>query len=381
MKSPQDDKLVKELYEKLNWFTFQAEEEDFDEGQIRAILQLLDTLDPIDFEGVEKECAHSREHRFGIQKGAGHSAAKGKIYRVGKAEKLPKQSSADDADGAFERFQKKYAVTAADIKKKDRAKIIPFTGLEEVSEELAPDMEKRLAMDEFRPGRETEADENTETGKNTEVGKNTDCFRDRQKDGSIKNGKIRRFWYTAGGRAAIAFLTVFTALAATGICTGAVQQKPFFEVVRDGVNGMKITVTGNEMESRPGLVMESSDKVYYESWDEIKEENPEVVVPGYIPEGLELVELYGEDFGNYIRYYGEYEDNEGNELLIHIRYFIEGYVENNIENELEYMESESGVLYYLEPTGYRGYKEIGKCSCSVYFDNLEKLEKIVDTIG
>ena len=363
MKSPQDDRLVKELYEKLNWFTFQAENEEFDEKQVKAILELLDTLDPVDFEGVEKECMQKEKPLFGIPKRAEHSAAKGKLHSIGKTEKPQSGHSAGDADAAFERFQKKYAVTEADLKKKDRAKIIPFTGGEEISEELAPDMEKFLAMDEAELRDAPEADKSVINLK------------------SVKGKKGRRFWRTAGGRAAIAFLTVFAALAATGICTSAVQQKSFFEVVRDGVNSMKITVTGNEMESQTGLEMESSEKIYYESWDEVKAENPEVVVPGYIPEGLELVELYGKEFGNYVRYNGIYEDSEGRKLVIRIRYFVEGYVENNIENELRYIEEENGTLYYLEPEGYRGYKESGKCSCSVYFDNLSKLKDIIDKIG
>lgn len=363
MKSPQDDRLVKELYEKLNWFTFQAEDEEFDEKQVKAILELLDTLDPVDFEGVEKECMQKEKPLFGIPKRAEHSAAKGKLHSIGKTEKPQSGHPAGDADAAFERFQKKYAVTEADLKKKDRAKIIPFTGGEEISEELAPDMEKFLAMDEAELRDAPEADKSVKNLK------------------SVKGKKGRRFWRTAGGRAAIAFLTVFAALAATGICTSAVQQKSFFEVVRDGVNSMKITVTGNEMESQTGLEMESSEKIYYESWDEVKAENPEVVVPGYIPEGLELVELYGKEFGNYVRYNGIYEDSEGRKLVIRIRYFVEGYVENNIENELRYIEEENGTLYYLEPEGYRGYKESGKCSCSVYFDNLSKLKDIIDKIG
>lgn len=377
MKSPQDDRLVKELYEKLNWFTFQAEDEEFDEKQVKAILELLDTLDPVDFEGVEKECMQKEKPRFGIPKRAEHSAAKGKLHSIGKTEKPQSGHSAGDADAAFERFQKKYAVTEADLKKKDRAKIIPFTGGEEISEELAPDMEKLLAMDEAGL---RDAPEAGKSVKNLKSIKGVKSIKSIKSVKGIKGKKGRRFWRTAGGRAAIAFLTVFAALAATGICTSAVQQKSFFEVVRDGVNSMKITVTGNEMESQTGLEMESSEKIYYESWDEIKAENPEVVVPGYIPEGLELVELYGEDAGNYVRYYAAYEDGKNNKLSIHIRYFADGYIENNIGNELEYIKSKKGVLYYLEPTGYRGYKEIGKCSCSVYFVDLEKLENIINKI-
>lgn len=363
MKSPQDEKLVKDLYEKLNWFTFQAGDEEFDEKQVRAILQLLDTLDPIDFAGVEKECMQKEKSVSGMQKKTAHSAEKRRLYSVGKSDKPQNQMSADDVDAAFERFKKKYEVTEADLEKKDRAKIIPFAGTEEASEELAPDLGEIAAMEGIGQQAETE-----------KVHGKKEHTRGGRKD----RGKSRRFWNTAGGRVAIAFLSVFSVLAATGICTSAVQQKPFLEIVRDGMNSMKITVTGNEMESQTELTMESGEKVYYESWDEIKAENPEVVVPGYIPEGFELVELYAKDAGSFVKYNGIYKNITGDEMIINIRYFSEGYVENNIENELKYIDEEGGVLYYLEPRGYRGYTEKDRCACSVCFKDLDTIKQIMD---
>lgn len=363
MKSPQDDRLVKELYEKLNWFTFQAEDEEFDEKQVKAILELLDTLDPVDFEGVEKECMQKEKPLFGIPKRAEHSAAKEKLHSIGKTEKPQSGHSAGDADAAFERFQKKYAVTEADLKKKDRAKIIPFTGGEEISEELAPDMEKFLAMDEAELRDAPEADKSVINLK------------------SVKGKKGRRFWRTAGGRAAIAFLTVFAALAATGICTSAVQQKSFFEVVRDGVNSMKITVTGNEMESQTGLEMESSEKIYYESWDEVKAENPEVVVPGYIPEGLELVELYGKEFGNYVRYEAIYQNKSKDTLIMKVRHYVKGmYIENVIRSEESFVKQEDGIYYYFYGDNYQGYVQKNKCDCTIDWNDLEELELIMKKV-
>ena len=326
MKSPQDEKLVKDLYEKLNWFTFQAGDEEFDEKQVRAILQLLDTLDPIDFAGVEKECMQKEKSVSGMQKKTAHSVEKRRLYSVGKSDKPQNQMSADDVDAAFERFKKKYEITEADLEKKDRAKIIPFAGTEEASEELAPDLGKVAEMEGIGQQAETE-----------EVHGKKEHTRGSRKD----RGKSRRFWNTAGGRVAIAFLSVFSVLAATGICTSAVQQKPFFEIVRDGMNSMKITVTGNEMESQTELAMESSEKVYYESWDEIKAENPEVVVPGYIPEGLELVELYGEDMGSYVMYNGIYRDDLQDKMIVGIRCFEYDYAQNVISNEANYLEKET----------------------------------------
>lgn len=366
MKSPQDEKLIKDLYEKLNWFTFQAEDEEFDEKQVRAILQLLDTLDPIDFAGVEKECMQKEKRISGMQKKEAHSAEKRRLYSVGKPDKPQNQMSAGDVDAAFERFKKKYEITEADLKKKDRAKIIPFAGTEEASEELAPDLEKILAMEETEQQAETEEAH----GKPEHV-----------RGGRRDSGKSRRFWNTAGGRVAIAFLSVFSVLAATGICTSAVQQKPFFEIVRDGVNSMKITVTGNEMESQTELTMESSEKVYYESWDEIKAENPEVVVPGYIPEGLELVELYGEDAGNYRKYQGIYKNKSNNIAIVRVRYYFkEIYVQNVVRSEENFIKQKEGIFYYFDEGNYQGYIQKGKCDCAVDWNDLEELEIIMGKV-
>lgn len=358
MKSPQDEKLIKDLYEKLNWFTFQAEGEEFDEKQVRAILQLLDTLDPIDFEGAEKEC---------MQKKRNVSEAKRRFYRVGKPDSSQNEAPADDADAAFERFKKKYAIREADLQKKDRAKIIPFAGSEEASEELVPDLDRILL---------TAAAESSAESSTSNRNMDAESVRNRQK----RRRRGRRLWKTAGGRAAIAFLSIAAALAVTGICTSAVRQKSFFEVVRDGVNSMKITVTGNEMESQTGLAVENSDKIYYDSWEEIKEENPEVVVPGYIPEEFELVELYGKDLDNYIRYYGIYEDGMKNKLIIHIRYYEGNYIENDIRNEAEYVLEKDGIHYYLEGKNYKGYGKHGKCLYSAGLNNLEVLQSIMEMI-
>ncbi len=230
---------------------------------------------------TEEKVHRKKEHTRGGRKDRGKSrrfwnTAGGRVaiaflsvFSVLAATGICTSASADDVDAAFERFKKKYEITEADLEKKDRAKIIPFAGTEEVSEELAPDLGKVAEMEGIGQQAETEEAH----GKPEHV-----------RGGRRDSGKSRRFWNTAGGRVAIAFLSVFSVLAATGICTSAVQQKPFFEIVRDGMNSMKITVTGNEMESQTELTMESSEKVYYESWDEIKAENPEVVVPGYIPE-------------------------------------------------------------------------------------------------
>ena len=45
-KFPKDIQLIKELYDKLEWLTFEADDEEFDPDQVNAILTLLDAMDP-----------------------------------------------------------------------------------------------------------------------------------------------------------------------------------------------------------------------------------------------------------------------------------------------------------------------------------------------
>ena len=46
-KEPRNEKLINDLYEKLNWYTFEASDEQFDEKEVDAIVQLLDVLEPM----------------------------------------------------------------------------------------------------------------------------------------------------------------------------------------------------------------------------------------------------------------------------------------------------------------------------------------------
>ena len=46
-KEPQNEKLINDLYEKLNWYTFEASNEQFDAKEVDAIVQLLDVLEPM----------------------------------------------------------------------------------------------------------------------------------------------------------------------------------------------------------------------------------------------------------------------------------------------------------------------------------------------
>lgn len=82
-KSPHDEKLIADLYEKLGWYTYEADKEQFDPKEVEAILKLLDVLDPLEEDDYfEKDAALKRfKERYHIDEDsepeAGKSSGKG----------------------------------------------------------------------------------------------------------------------------------------------------------------------------------------------------------------------------------------------------------------------------------------------------------------
>lgn len=70
-KEPQNEKLINDLYEKLNWYTFEASNEQFDAKEVDAIVQLLDVLEPMKEDpGYPSDPAAARERfykRYGLE--------------------------------------------------------------------------------------------------------------------------------------------------------------------------------------------------------------------------------------------------------------------------------------------------------------------------
>lgn len=168
-----------------------------------------------------------------------------------------------------------------------------------------------------------------------------------------------------------------------GIGTSAVQQKPFFEIVRDGVNSMKITVTGNTMESEAPtdeVIYDETERVYYESWDEVKEENPDIMTPGYIPEGLELEELYGEDYEVPMVYNGFYKDEKSNSMYIRIRVFKDEFAQIGLKSKEDWTllcEDDSGINYYSSNSEYKAEWKKENCLYVVIYNDIDELKNIV----
>lgn len=360
-RSPQDEKLINDLYEKLNWFTFQAAGEEFDADQVKAILRLLDTLDPLpETEGD-------------------------RISAGGNKYTLP-----SDPDAAFERFKQKYHITEEELAKKDAenpdasdadGKIYPFPA--EFAEELVPDKNRDRAA-----ASETAGEAGKECGRRASSGDAEDRPGRRRRAGKNRD---RRFFAGAIGKVAAGLLIVVGATTFLSIGTSAVQQKSFFEIVRDGVNSMKITVTGNVMEtenpSEPPLSLESEEKVYFESWDEVKEENPDILVPGYIPEGLELKELYKQVYDDYTLFKCLYTcKNKDEDLRIWIQYYENNYVKVSLMNmhEWELLKSSEDKVsesYYKLGNLHAAIFEAGKGLYTIVWSDLEQIKDIVGNLS
>ena len=109
-KSPHDEKLIADLYEKLGWYTYEADKEQFDPKEVEAILKLLDVLDPLEEDDYfEKDAALKRfKERYHIDEDSepetGKSSGKGS---GGKIRPFPSKPKAKAGGEGSEKKEKK----------------------------------------------------------------------------------------------------------------------------------------------------------------------------------------------------------------------------------------------------------------------------------
>ena len=360
-KESKDKKLVEELQRKLEWLTYEADEEEFDPQQVQAILALLNRLDPPDDVRIRPD-------------GSFVTAADG-----GAAGQEDGLASVRDPEAALERFKRRYGITDEDLARKTGKGRAASDGSAELSEELAPSFggvraaDGNIAAGNVLPWRA--ADRNASYGQSAEEsisqeraagnasferaaggsengGRPIDGYEKEKKKGKTRrNGRQRSRFAVVSGRAAAAVVIAVGALTFLGLGTSAVTRKPFFEVVQDGVNRLRITVTGDDgMEEVGEVVYGDNERVYYDSWEEVKEEVPDIMIPTYIPEGMELEELYKADIINSTLFQGIYHNKNREELEISIKYFNGDYSKGMIANHedwniIEYNGDESISIY------------------------------------
>lgn len=361
-KAPGDEKLIESLREKLDWYTFEATEDEYDDKQVQAITDLLDALDPLPDVKIRED---------GTPAGTSPAAA-GKLSATGERD-AEDAVSILDAEAALKRFQKKYQISDEDLAKKTR-KIVPFTDAE-FSEEFA-------FGDKRKFGDVRQADPAAVPSVSGTV-----------QDSAKKGGRFGRFIAGPFGKIAVAACAAIVVMAVgvgfLGFGSSALSQRSFFEFVRDGVNSLKITVTGDERETEvegTGLSLGQEGKVYYDSWEEVKKEREDILIPGYLPEGVELVELFGAKVDNYMNYIGRYIKKESNHVVFfQIRSYEDRYslYKNEMEKEWKLVESDvvNNISYYQKEKVYSARLIHNKNIYYGIWDDLEELKKVMNNIG
>lgn len=361
-RNSRDEKLIQELYDKLKWFTFEATDEEFDPDQVETILDLLDKLDPLPEMTVP-----------GGSIGQGQNGAG--------ADKAPMSN----AEAAFERFKAKYNITEEDLARKNGGSAAETNAEGEKNAPFPAEFSKELAFDRVQAralaggiGRRAEARVGSALADGRPV-------TEAAGDAASPSGKAKKTWFgrflsTGWGKVAAAFVIVLVASGVSTVGTSAVKQKSFFEIVRNGVNSMRITVTGNEMENETVVVgTDKSTKIYYNSWEEVQEENPDILIPGYIPDGVSLKEIYRIDMENYILYRSSYIDGDRNELLIKVEDFDKEYagMEQIVDEKWKLVEERGDVNYYQLEDWYKGIWTKGRCIYIIDWMDFEQLDMVI----
>lgn len=144
---------------------------------------------------------------------------------------------------------------------------------------------------------------------------------------------------------------------------------------------MRMIVTGNEQE-REFVGQDENEVVYYDSWEDVQEENPEVMIPGYIPDGLRLEEISRWEIENHFLYKAIYSDNSSNNLLkVQTEYFENNYATLECVNEDEWQllksDEENRLYYYQKESDYLGIWIKNKCIYIIEMNDYEEVCNII----
>lgn len=163
------------------------------------------------------------------------------------------------------------------------------------------------------------------------------------------SGKHRRFRVLKNiGIAAAIMILIFSGL---NLATYATARKGLFDLIINRKNTMSNTYVG---EGDMGMNYEVHDKEVYTSWDEVPDEAKKgILLPGYLPEGMELEEI--EIFGNKPhRVELRYMNNNEEYIDISVRQFETEVIRDQITNpDAEYVDykTDGNIEYYVYKNG------------------------------
>lgn len=103
------------------------------------------------------------------------------------------------------------------------------------------------------------------------------------------------------------------------------------------------------------------------------------MIPGYIPDGLNLREIYRCDAKNCILYQGSYVDSDTNELLICIEDYSNNYadMEKILADKWIFMYEKQNVEYYQFEESYKALWGEGTCIYTVEWISLDEIYEII----
>lgn len=381
---PNDESLVKELYEKLEWYTFEADETEFSAEQVNAIITLLEAMDPDGTYDPAKNSKSSRYHIFAD--GAG----------TGKASNIEDPL---DAAAAFSRFKKKYHLSDSEVS----SKVSEDTELDDEREKRL--VEELLAIEEsgswddiFVPIEKVREEEAARAGRKKpargeSVNPNLQAAHrkaDAEADTSASAGDGAdgsKFSYSTLVKIAAGVVIATAAFSALNLGTQAIAQKSFFEVLRNGANGMWITVTGNRTEDEgeiSGWEIEEDTKTFYNSWEDMEKAiGLKLIKPTYVPEELELKELFVQDAGVYT--FCQVIYGQEDEVIISYRIYEETYTDGAWQNsegwEILGDDCIENVEYYKKDNDFKVLIYMENMLISLIYDDYVEIKKIVSEMN
>lgn len=334
-KQADNEKLIQELYEKLWWYTYEADEEEYNDREVDAIVQLLEVLEPI---GDDPE----------LEPGA---------------------------DAAFERFRARYDLEAAPEDTEDAE-----------NAETAADGKKSLPEMKAETGKTNEAGAGDAVEKKAETGGKTGPEKhiETEDGGKVEKKAVRRpgrrkRLFRLGG-AAVASVVLILSL---NVGTYALREKSFFEVVMDSVGAREVIVTGNES-GLEQIEENGTADIECSSWEEVEKIVGEKVLQvDFLPKGYALdeikIKILHEDKHIIAKY-----SSDGRFLIIKIYVYSSDYARYIMEHDEKWTlvkEDTTGkkAQYYMKEDKIEAFFLSGK---GVYYilgnEDLETMEKIVD---
>lgn len=169
------------------------------------------------------------------------------------------------------------------------------------------------------------------------------------------SGKHRRFRVLKNiGIAAAIMILIFSGL---NLATYATARKGLFDLIINRKNTMSNMYVG---EGDMGMEHEVVEKEKYTSWDDVPDEIKEgVLLPTYIPDGMELEEIEVMGFEP-MRIEINYKMRENSQQYLHIA--IRQFDDLIVKNQITYPDTE-----------YQGSEKVGDIEYYIYKNNIENI--------